>query len=108
MVYNVHDNVLVCLSAVNLGALQLRALFEHWPSAKPMETETAPRQPQERERERERGKGEREKEREGETGEEANDVSASENGGCLRSVLVGEILDMGIATAIWLHYICLL
>ena len=101
----------VCLSAVNLGALQLRALFEHWPSAKPMETETAPRQPQERERERERGKGERvkgEKEREGKTGVEANDVSASENGGCLRSVLVGEILDMGIATAIWLHYICLL
>ena len=82
-VYNVHDNVLVCLSAVNLGALQLRALFEHWPSAKPMETETAPRQPQERERERERGEREKvkgEKEREGETGD---DVSASENGGCL-------------------------
>ena len=57
--------VTVFLSAVNLGALQLRALFEHWPSARPMvaTSDTLRRQDGEGEEGRREGeKGNRKKE----------------------------------------------
>ena len=75
-------------AAVNLGALQLRALFEHWPSAKPMlmGPETSSKQPQREQEKR------REEEMERDEGEEEGSnttTTARENGGriCVVSIL---------------------
>ena len=54
---------------MNLGALQLRALFEHWPSARPLVTSPETNDSQgEREKSEERADKDGRSEREGEEG----------------------------------------
>ena len=89
----IYGHNVLCVCVVNLGALQLRALFEHWPSARPLVTsQPKPKQQQQTEQQTTQPK-EEEKERDSQPGEETIEGTTPTQGDGERRTEKEEIME---------------